>query len=41
MIQTSDWRVEPSTQLTLTLPVLATTSAIRITSKATRALAHV
>ena len=40
MIQTSDWRVEPSTQLTLTLLVLATTRAIRITSNATRALAH-
>jgi hypothetical protein len=40
MIKTSDWRVEPSIQLTLTLPVLATTRAIRITSSATRAAAH-
>ena len=41
MTQTSDWRVDPSTQLTLTLRVLATTRAIRITSSATRAPAQV
>jgi hypothetical protein len=37
MIQTSDWRVEPSTQLALTLRVLATTRAIS-TADAHRAL---
>src|SRR2546423_13056705 len=37
MIQTSDWRVDPNTQLTLTVRVLAATRAIRITSSATRA----
>lgn len=41
MIQTSDWCVEPNTQLTLTLRVLATTSAITTTSRTTRAPAHV
>jgi len=41
MIQTSDWRVDPSTQLTLTVRVLAATRAIRITRSATRAPAEV
>jgi hypothetical protein len=41
MIQTSDWRVEPTAQLTLTLRVLATMRAIRITSRAMRAETHV
>ena len=40
MIQTSDWRVDPNTKLTLTVRVLAATRAIRITS-ATRAPAQV
>ena len=41
MIQTSDWCVEPSTQLTLTLGVLTAMSAIRITSRAARAETYV
>ncbi len=40
MIHTSDWCVEPRTQLTFTLPVLATMRAIRIASSATRAPAQ-
>ncbi len=40
MIQTSDWRVEPTTQLTSTVRVLAATRAISTTSRATRAPAN-
>src|SRR5439155_11510398 len=40
MIHTSDWCVAPRTQLTFTLPVLATMRAIRIASSATRAPAQ-